>query len=75
MESCLFWLRDADEKKCQKGSGSKSTAHRRLQDWQQKKVWQKILSGAIKSAYKSGKMQLQKISVDSSSITAKKRAT
>ena len=34
--------------------GSKSTAHRRLQNWQQRKVWKKILSGAIKSAYKSG---------------------
>ncbi len=30
--------------------GSKSTAHRRLQNWQQRKVWKKILSGAIKSA-------------------------
>ena len=33
--------------------GSKSTAHRRLQDWQKKGIWQKILSYAIKSAYKS----------------------
>src|SRR3970040_3141492 len=52
--------------------GSKSTAHRRLQNWQQKRVWQKILSCAIKSAYSSGKIQLQKVSVDSSSIAAKK---
>jgi len=44
--------------------GSKSTAHRRLQTWQQNNVWQKILSSTIKSAHKSGKLNLQKISVD-----------
>ena len=54
--------------------GSKSTAHRRLQNWQQRKVWKKILSGAIKSAYKSGNLQLQRISVDSSTVPAKKEA-
>jgi len=52
--------------------GSKSTAHRRLQTWQQKGIWKKILSGVIKSANSSGKLQLQKISVDSSTISAKK---
>ena len=53
--------------------GSKSTAHRRFQDWQQKGVWKKILSKLIKSAHKQNKLQLQKISIDSSSIPAKKR--
>ncbi len=52
--------------------GSKSTAHRRFQNLQQKRVWQKILSGIIKSAHSSSKLNLQKISVDSSSISAKK---
>ena len=52
--------------------GSKSSAHRRFQDLQQKGMWKKILSCAIKSAHKSGKLHLQKISVDSSSIPAKK---
>lgn len=52
--------------------GSKSTAHRRLQTWQQNNVWKNILSGTIKTAHQSGKIQLQKISVDSSSIPAKK---
>ena len=55
--------------------GSKSTAHLRLQNWQQRGVWQKILSDAIKSAHSSGKMQLQKISIDSSTISAKKGET
>ena len=54
--------------------GSKSTAHRRLQNWQQKGVWKNILSGMIKSAHKQGKLNLQRISVDSSTIPAKKEA-
>ena len=54
--------------------GSKSSAHRRFQDLQQKGIWKKILKCAIKSAHKSDKLNLQKISVDSSSIAAKKGA-
>lgn len=52
--------------------GSKSTAHLRFQDLQQKRVWQNILSDAIKSAHQSGKIQLQKISIDSSTVPSKK---
>lgn len=52
--------------------GSKSTAHRRLQTWQQNNIWKNILSSTIKSAHQSGKLELQKISIDSSSIAAKK---
>jgi transposase len=52
--------------------GSKSTAHLRLQNWQQRGVWKNILSCAIKSDHKSGKLNLQKISIDSSSVSAKK---
>ena len=55
--------------------GFKSTANRRLQNWQQKGVWKQILRCAIKSAHKQGKINLQKISIDSSSISAKKGAT
>ena len=55
--------------------GSKSTAHLRLQTLQQRGTWKKILSGIIKSAHKQGKLNLQKISVDSSTIPAKKAAT
>jgi transposase len=55
--------------------GSKSTAHRRLQNWQQNNIWKNILSDAIKSAHQSGNLQLQKISVDSSTIPAKKVVT
>ena len=55
--------------------GSKSTTHLRLQDWQQKGVWKKILSEIIKSAHKQNKINLQKISIDSSSIHNKKGVT
>ena len=52
--------------------GSKSTAHLRFQELQQKEIWKKILSKLIKLAHKQGKINLQKISIDSSSIAAKK---
>ena len=52
--------------------GSKSTAHLRFQELQQKGIWKKILSKLIKLAYKQGKINLRNISIDSSSIAAKK---
>ena len=55
--------------------GSKSSAHRRFQNMQQKGIWKKILKHAIKSAHKQNKINLQKISIDSSSIPNKKGAT
>jgi len=55
--------------------GSKSSAHIRFPDLQQKGIWKKILTHAIKYAHKQNKINLQKISVDSSSIPAKKRET
>ncbi len=55
--------------------GSKSTAHLRFQELQQKGIWKKILSRLIKTAHRQGKTGLQKISVDSSSVAAKKGAT
>ena len=48
--------------------GSKSSAHRRFQDFQQKGIWKKILSSMIKSAHRQSKINLQRISADSSSI-------
>jgi len=61
---------DADGTELPAVYGSKSTAHRRFQNLQEQGIWKRILSGIIKSAHKSGK--LQKISIDSSSISAKK---
>jgi len=54
--------------------GSKSIAHRRFQNLQQKGTWKKILSSLIKSTHKSRKLHLQKVSIYSSSISAKKAA-
>jgi len=55
--------------------GSKSTVHLRFQNLQQKGTWKKILSDVIQSAHKQNRISLQKISVDSSTIPAKKVAT
>lgn len=55
--------------------GDDSTANRRLNRWQQNGIWKNILSDAIKLAHKQGKLNLQKISVDSTSIPAKKEVT
>ena len=56
--------------------GDDSAADRRLNSWQQKGVWKRILSGLIRTAHRQGKTSLQKmISVDSPTIPAKKGAT
>ena len=55
--------------------GDDSTANLRLRKWQQKGIWKNILSDAIKSAHRQNRINLQKISVDSSSIAAKKGET
>ena len=55
--------------------GDDSTANRRLNSWQQKGIWNKILKCVITSAHKQNKINLQKISVDSSSIHNKKGET
>ncbi len=55
--------------------GDDSTANLRPRRWQEFGIWKKILGRAIKSAHRQGKISLQKISIDSSSIAAKKGAT
>ena len=55
--------------------GSKSAAHLRFQELQQKGAWKKILSKLVRLAHEQKKIKLQKISVDSSSVPAKKRGT
>ncbi len=52
--------------------GSKSTVYPGFSELQQKGIWKRILSELIKSAHRQEKISLQKISVDSSSIAAKK---
>ncbi len=55
--------------------GDDSAANPRLRRWQEFGIWKKILGRAIKSAHKSGRIDMQKISIDSSSIPSKKGAT
>ncbi|MDE1863782.1 MAG: transposase, partial [Thaumarchaeota archaeon] len=43
--------------------GDDSTAHRRLERWQQSGTWKKILDVARSKAYRSGKMNMKKVSV------------
>ena len=52
-----------------------STDNLRLRRWQDLGVWKQVLRCAIKTAHNSGKINLQKISIDSSSIPNKKGAT
>ncbi len=52
--------------------GFRPTANRRLNSWQQKGIWKKALSCAIRTAHKSNRLNLQKISADSPSVSAKK---
>ena len=59
--------------------GPESTAHRRLQDWQKAGVWKRILAATVKVAHinsnnSNNRAQLEVISVDSSSVAAKKGA-
>ena len=44
--------------------GSKSTAHLRFSELQQKGIWKKILSKLIKSAHKQGKINLRNIVIN-----------
>ena len=55
--------------------GPKSTAHRKLQDWQKAGVWKKIHVATVRVAHNSNKTQLEAISIASSSVAAKKGAT
>ena len=69
----LFLVLVTGGRKCPK-STAQSTAHLGLQNWQQKGIRKGILSGLIKTAHKSNKLNLQKISADSLSVPNKKGA-
>ncbi len=55
-----------------KTCGDGLTANPRLRKRQEFGIWKKILGCAIKSAHKSGRISLEKTSVDSSSVPSKK---
>lgn len=55
--------------------GSKSTAHRRLQGWQQKGIWNRIVNSATRQAYTSGRLSIKSTAADSTDIPSKKGET
>ena len=55
--------------------GSKSTAHKRLQDWQADGTWTRILRAAILAAHRQGRLRPDAVSAGSSTVAAKKGAT
>ena len=52
--------------------GDDSTTHRRLMNWQDSGIWNKVVNAIQRQAYKSGKLNVKSISIDSTDIPAKK---
>lgn len=52
--------------------GPKSTVHDRLKDWEKLGVWKKIMNAIISSGYISGKLSVDRITIDSTDVAAKK---
>jgi len=55
--------------------GHYSTAFRRLKDWQTQGIWTHILRTLITKGYITGKLSIERVSVDSTTIEAKKGNT
>jgi transposase len=51
--------------------GHYSTAFRRLKHWQTQGIWTRILKTLITKGYTTGKLSIEKVSVDSTTIEAK----
>lgn len=54
--------------------GDDSTTHRRLMYWQETGVWNRVVNAIQRQAFKSGKLNVISVSVDSTDIPAKKAA-
>ena len=52
--------------------GDDVTAWRRLNRWEKEGVWKSIMDALIKDGYSSGKLELDFLSIDSTTIPAKK---
>jgi transposase len=53
--------------------GPKFTVHDRPKDWEKRGVWKKILVARVSSNHLSGKLSLDKVAIDSTDVSAKKR--
>lgn len=52
--------------------GSYKTAWRRLKQWAEKEVWKKVLNRLIGRGYSTGRLSLKEVSIDSTTVEAKK---
>jgi transposase len=52
--------------------GSYVTAWRRLRRWEEEGVWTKLLQSLVSRAYSIGKLDMKEVSIDSTTIDAKK---
>jgi transposase len=52
--------------------GDDVTAWRRLKRWEKEGVWKRIMDALIKDGYSKGRLQLDSLSIDSTTIPAKK---
>ena len=52
--------------------GDDSTANRRLRRWERIGVWKRIMDALVSEGYGNGKVRLDELSVDSSTIRARK---
>jgi transposase len=52
--------------------GDDSTANRRLRRWEKIGVWKRIMDGLVSEGYGSGSVKLNELSIDSSTVRARK---
>lgn len=52
--------------------GDDSTANKRLRDWERLGVWKRIMDALLSNGYSDGKLNIDKLSIDSDTIPAKK---
>lgn len=52
--------------------GDDVTAWRRLRDWERRGVWRKIVESLLNDGYASGRMKMESVAIDSTTIPAKK---
>ncbi len=52
--------------------GDDSTANRRLRRWEKLGVWKRIMDSLINEGYGNGTIQIEELSIDSSTVAARK---
>jgi transposase len=52
--------------------GDDSTANRRLRRWEKEGVWMRIMDGLVDEGYGKGIIEIEELSIDSSTVAARK---